>query len=205
MYPFWLMLFAGVISFHEISKAQLPEFNFKEREDAPNFYYDVVTYADQDTSKSVLSISIKIVYDELQFVRTDTGYQASYELSATVFDRMGHHADSKILKTVVELNDFKKTNSRKDYSLSQIQFILVPGNYELLLGVMDFDSKVTSHRKTKVQLPNYRSDQMMISDLSTPFDQKKKSSCTGRVASNAIRSAQTAFLHLLAMLFLARR
>ncbi len=165
MCPFWLVLFAGVISFHEICKAQLPEFNFRDREDAPNFYYDVVTYSDEDTSKSILSISIKIVYDELQFVRTDTGYQASYELSATVFDRMGHHADSKILKTVVELDDFKKTNSRKDYSLSQIQFLLVPGNYELLLGVMDFDSKVTSHRKTKVQLPDYRSDQMMISDI----------------------------------------
>ncbi len=161
----WLVLLAGMISFHEICKAQLPEFNFKDRDDAPNFYYDVVTYADEDTNKCVLWISVKIVYDELQFVRTDTSYKASYELSVTVFDQMGHHADSKILKSVVELNDFKKTNSRKDYSLSQVNFLLAPGDYELLLGIMDFDSKVTSHRKTKVQIPNYHSDRLAISDI----------------------------------------
>ncbi len=162
---FWLALLVGMISFHEICKAQLPEFNYKDREGAPNFYYDVITYADEDTNKCVLSISIKIVYDELQFIRTDTSYLASYELSATVFDRMGHHADSKILKSAVELDDFKNTNSRKDYSLSQVKFILVPGDYELLLGIMDFDSKVTSHRKTKVHIPDYRSDRLAISNI----------------------------------------
>lgn len=162
---FYVMLIVGMVSFHQIVWAQLPEFSFRDKEGAPNFYYDVVAYADKDSNQSVLMVSIKIAYDELQFIRTESHYQASYELSVTVFDQLGYNANSKILKTVIELDTFEKTNSRKDYSLSQIKFSLSPGKYELLLGIMDFDSKITSHRKTKVIVPQYHSDQMMISHI----------------------------------------
>jgi GWxTD domain-containing protein len=162
---FWMALIIVMVLFHQLIRAQLPEFSFRNKDGSPNFYYDMISYAGKDSSQSILIVSTRIAYDELQFIRTDTNYQASYELSVTIFDQLGYNANSKILKNIIELDGFEKTNSRKDYSLSQIKFSIIPGTYELLLGIMDFDSKITSHRKTKVIVPQYYTDNMMISDI----------------------------------------
>jgi len=147
------------------SEAQLPEDNFRVEEDAPVFYYDIITSAAEDIGMSLLRTFMKIAYDELQFVREEGRFRAEYEVSVTVFDQQGVRADGKILKREVVVDGFKETNSSTTFSLVEVEFELHPGEYNLLMGIMDLDSKKIGRRKTKITVPDFSLGPLNISAI----------------------------------------
>jgi len=155
----------GVLSLGAKSEAQLPEDNFKVREDAPVFYLDVVASAAEDIGMSLLRTFIKIAYDELQFVREGERFRAEYEVSVTVFDQQGVRADERILKKGVVVDGFEETNSGAIFSLVEIEFELHPGEYDLLMGIMDLDSKKVGRQKTRITVPDFSLGSLNISAI----------------------------------------
>lgn len=145
--------------------AQPADLPFAKDEDIPDFFYDATTSASPDSGKAALSVHVKILYDEFQFLRDSAGYKARYELSATVFDQKGEQTDGRILEKEIAVNTFAETNSRKDFSVSEILLHVLPGNYELRLGVMDLDSKKTGRRKAKITVPSYGGSALTVSDI----------------------------------------
>ncbi len=145
--------------------AQPAEIPFAKDEDIPDFFYDVVTTASDDSNKTVLDVYTKITYDELQFLKDSTAYRAKYELSATVFDHKGEQTDGRIVEKEIAVKTYAETNSRKDFSTAEIRFQVPPGNYDLLLGIMDFDSKKAGHRKNKIVVPKYGGSGLSLSDI----------------------------------------
>jgi GWxTD domain-containing protein len=145
--------------------AQPAEIVYSKEGDLPDFFYDVVTSAAGDSAKTALNVYTKISYDELQFLRDSSGYKAKYELSATLFNKKGEQADGKILEKEVRLKTYAQTNSRKDFSVAELRFEIPPGNYELLLGLMDSDSKKVGHKKVKIEIPKYGSRDLTLSDI----------------------------------------
>ena len=103
-------LFIGLLMVGGRLQAQLPEFNYVPEEDVPHFYYDVVTLAAEDTGMSLMRLSAKIAYDELQFIRAEDHYRTDYEVSVTVLDQNGDQADGKVLSKNIAVYDFAKTN-----------------------------------------------------------------------------------------------
>lgn len=146
-------------------EAQLPEYNFMVKGEVPVFYYDVVTSAAEDSGKSLLRNSMKIAYDELQFVREEGRFRANYEVSVTIFDQQGVQADGKILEKEVVAYDFKETNSGTSFSLVEIEFELSPGEYNLQMGIMDLDSKKIGRRKTKITVPDFSLGPLNVSAI----------------------------------------
>jgi GWxTD domain-containing protein len=159
------VLSIGLLMISGRLQAQLPEFNYVPEEDVPHFYYDIVTLAAQDTGMSLMRLSAKIAYDELQFIRVEDRYQADYEVSVTVLDQNGDQTDGKILSKTITVYDFAETNSHKDFDLSQCEFTLRPGTYELILGMMDKDARKTGRQKTQVVVPDYFAAPLDVSDI----------------------------------------
>ncbi len=160
----WIVVL-GVIIVGAKSEAQLPEDNFMVQEDAPVYYYDIITSAAEDIGMSLLRTSMKIAYDELQFIREEGRFRAEYEVSVTVFDQEGVQADENILKREVVVDGFKETNSSTTFSLVEVEFELHPGEYNLLMGIMDLDSKIIGRRKTKITVPDFSSRSLNISAI----------------------------------------
>ncbi|MBN1893053.1 GWxTD domain-containing protein [bacterium] len=144
---------------------QRPELMFSKDMDVPNFFYDYIVQAAPDTGRCQLQVFTKIAYDELQFLKQDSLYTASYEVSITVFDRTGEQAEAKSAERRETVDRYLATNSATDFSLSVTDFDLKPGKYELLIGLMDLDSKKTGHRKTKIECPDFWADSLSISSL----------------------------------------
>ena len=144
---------------------QPAEFAFSKDEDLPDFYYDVVTSASDESGKTILNLYTKITYDELQFVREGNQYKAKYELSVTVFNKKGEQTDSRIIERELTVGNYSDTNSRKVFSTAEVMFLLKPGKYDLLIGVMDSDSKKTGRRKTTLDVPAYDPDAFGLSDI----------------------------------------
>ena len=145
--------------------AQRPELMFSKDMDVPNFFYDYIVQAAPGKGKCQLQVFTKIAFDELQFLKRDSLYTASYEVSITVFDRTGEQAEAKSAEKLVTVDGYQATNSATDFSLSVTDFELRPDKYELLIGLMDLDSKKTGHRKTKIECPDFCADSLSMSSL----------------------------------------
>jgi hypothetical protein len=144
---------------------QLPENSFSKGEEAPHYFYDVVSCAAKDSATTAMVLYTKVSFDELQFVQKENRFRAEYELSTTVFDQRGDQADNKIFRKEVFADTYKQTNSRTMFSIEKIEFQLPAGKYDLLIGMLDLDSKKTGRRKTKVEIPDYTHQPLNVSDI----------------------------------------
>jgi len=145
--------------------SQTPELHFDAREDVPNFFYDIMTVAGKDSGLTTFKFYSKIPYDELQFVKKDQRFYAQYELSVTVFDQYGNQAEGQIVRRDIWVDDFEQTNLRNKYDIASVTFDLSPSVYELLVGIMDFDSRKTGRRKTRLTVPAYFQQPLELSDI----------------------------------------
>ena len=146
-------------------QAQTPELNYENREEAPDFFYDTMTVASEDSGLTTFRFYSKIAYDELQFIKKDGRFQAQYELSVTVFDLQGNQADGRIERRDIWVDTFNETNTRDRFDVVTVEFNLKPAVYELLASIMDFDSRKTGRRKTRVTIPQYLVQPLEISDV----------------------------------------
>jgi GWxTD domain-containing protein len=161
--PFILLLLGIFLPFH--LPAQLPEVPFEKAQDVPDFFYDIITTAAPDSDMVIFRFFCKISYDELQFVKEESRFHARYELSITVFDQFGDQADGQIIRRDIWVDSFDDTNARNRFDVSEITFNLKPAVYELLAGLMDYDSRKTGRRKTKISIPAYMKNPLEISDI----------------------------------------
>ncbi|MFH1941302.1 MAG: GWxTD domain-containing protein [bacterium] len=145
--------------------AQLPENSYSHFEDVPDFHYDLITSAAETKGQSVLHISMKIAYDELQFLRMEDGYRAAYEVNMMVFHPNGDPANGRIIRQDIEVNTFDETKSGTDFSLVENEFILLPGEYTFLVEIMDMDSKKKGRQEKKISIPDYFQKPFDVSDL----------------------------------------
>jgi GWxTD domain-containing protein len=146
-------------------QAQTPELTYENREEAPDFFYDTMTVASEDSELTTFRFYSKIAYDELQFIKKDGRFQAQYELSVTVFDLQGNQADGRIERRDIWVDTFNETNTRDRFDVVTVEFNLKPAVYELLASIMDFDSRKTGRRKTRVTIPQYLVQPLEISDV----------------------------------------
>ncbi len=155
----------GLLVFGEKLAAQLPEQSNFRAEGAPVFYYDLVTLKADKPGKSLLRVFTKIAYDELQFVRKKDQFQAGYELSAIVFDKQENQVGGKIFGNKITVDNYERTNSRTDFSLGSAEFVLLPGEYKVLIEIMDTDSKRSGRRETEIRVPDYSQAPLNVSGL----------------------------------------
>lgn len=145
--------------------AQPAEIRFSRDEDVPDFHFDTAITASPDSGKSRFNCFVKVAYDELQFVRDGGGYLARFELSAILFNERGEQVEAKIRSHEVRVPGYDSTNSRSAFAPAQAAFDIAPGRYELLLSVMDLDSRKTSVKKIPVQTAKGRPGDLTVTDI----------------------------------------
>lgn len=145
--------------------AQLPEMQPIIEEGIPEYYFDVVTFASEDSGKNILKMYSKVSYDELQFIQTGNQYRAEYEISIVAFNKQGNQENGKILKRNVVVDRFEKTNSIMDFDMAEISFLIAPGEYELLIELMDLDTRKTGYQKMNIDIPDYVGTSFQVSDF----------------------------------------
>ncbi len=160
----WVIMLLIVIACSHIVMAQA-EMSRAHLEGVPEFYYDLVNVASNQPGKTRLNVYIEIPYDELQFVKTDSGYRAEYEVTVVIYDKDGDQVDGKIWQESVDVFDYGLTNSRKHYSLSHVAFHLEPDDVRISIGLMDLESEKTGFRKNRLKLKDFSDKKIAISDI----------------------------------------
>jgi GWxTD domain-containing protein len=126
---------------------------FSAQNESLMIHHDIAVYAAKDNlSIGRADVYVEILYDDLQFVKADSGYRAEYELSAVIYQGKDQ-IDGKIWKQAVVVDTYERTNSRNEIDLSHASFDLAPGDYKSTISIEDLaGSKIASvDEKFKVE------------------------------------------------------
>ena len=162
IHPILLIFLLGL---QAIVFAQRPGVMGYTNEEQPWFYLDMSTRASLDSNKTVLNVYTKVINDALQFVKDKKQYKASYEINIVVLNQAEEQIGQRLIEKNIVTQSFKNTNSEKDYSLTESQFFLDPGTYELVISLQDLESKKTSFQKRKAVVPDYFKDPLSMSTI----------------------------------------
>lgn len=146
--------------------------------DLPEFHVDALSFSSGDSTSSRVDLYIQIPYDALQFVKKESQYVASYEVTVNFLTDENSSVSEKVWSEEIKLPSFVLTESKGAYSLTQRSVIVQPGIYKIRTVVRDNESKKISTVIQKIIVGNYSmrnlalSDIMLISKVSTEGDRR---------------------------------
>lgn len=144
----------------------LAQQDFQRREPGTPFYnVEVSRFPTNNPDSSKVVLYLKVLYDDLQFVKYDSVFQAKYEVSLVAFDMDDIQVDSDIDRRSVEVNSFEETNSRDRSDRARYTFVLDNAQYKFTVGLMDMDTRKTTYRKFTVDLKKFIQGTLQLSDL----------------------------------------
>jgi len=131
----------------------------------PIFHYDIVRVDSPEPGMSRFYIYLKTAFDELTFVRDDSVFKASYEMSLIIADKKNFQVDGKVWQEDVVAHNFQQTNARKTFSMSYQRFDVEPGEYKLSIGFTDLETKQTRTVKQKLKLKDLKKPKLAVSEI----------------------------------------
>ena len=142
---YWLLLLLIIGGYSSTSAQRDPQI----------IHHDWAVFASQnDLGIGRVHIYVEILFDDLQFVKSDSGYRAEYEISAVVHQGK-YQVDGKSWTRRVSVADYDRTNSRGEVDLSDAYFDLDPGDYKLTLTFADLSADKTVSVDSKLRVEDF--------------------------------------------------
>ncbi|MCH9008089.1 GWxTD domain-containing protein [candidate division KSB1 bacterium] len=136
---------------------------------------EVVNFASQDRELSRLNLYIKILYDDLQFLKTESdSFAAGYVANLDIFDELGLEAASKTFEERVQVKTIDEANSRENFVLKRVPFELSPGEYDVSFKLQDLETQTVTVYKTHIKLRDFSGHELLASDLLFLDDVEKR-------------------------------
>jgi GWxTD domain-containing protein len=151
------MLFTVLLAQDEISPVQLPE--------GPQFYFDALSFWNDQSGNARLDVYIEIPYEAVQFTKENDIFRATCEITIVITDSADHHLTEKAWNEKIETKDFNQSISPKTSDLIQLSFPLSAGAYFVTVQVQDNETKKTSSIKRKVIARDFSTGSFCLSDL----------------------------------------
>lgn len=109
-----------------------------------------------DTNQSRLLVALALVHDDLSFAKSDSGFNAHYELALALTNDKGDWIAGREEQRRVHVRRFEETNSRTKYNTHDVQFDLPPGKYRVAISFVDRVSGAAAHSEITKELYAFR-------------------------------------------------
>jgi GWxTD domain-containing protein len=131
---FYLIIISG-ITFAQIENySQKPELKVK-------YYQDFLGFRGEG-GKTRLDVFMQVPYDAVQFIKTGQGFEASYSITVSVYDKEKNNLiTEKIWNEKIVAISFELTSSPENFNLGHRSFELTPGVYTIQTSLLDNDSR----------------------------------------------------------------
>ncbi len=134
----------------------------------PYFSVEIFRTISDDLKLGRIYIYSNIVNDDLTFVKHDSldGYYAKFEWEVAIMDEDEEEvlASDNIFKEVIEY-DYQETNNREKKIFLTFNFDVPSGEYVVFLEMRDLITKKTVTRKVEVEMFDFKSDILNMSDI----------------------------------------
>ena len=106
-----------------------------------SFFQDFLNFAGED-GKTKLEVFIHVPYQNIQFIKTSKGFEATYTVTVSVYDEKKENLlTEKIWSEKIIAYGFDESVAPKNYNISNRSFNLKPGTYLIKTAIMDKDSR----------------------------------------------------------------
>ncbi len=134
---------------------------------APRFGFFIINYPlmNSDSSESVLYSRVR--YDDIVFVKTDSGFSAHCQFSINVFSDkdLTEIRYSKILDRKITVPTYAMTNSTAAYDTVTNKVTLQPGKYYIVIKLYDYNTDHTSSREIQHTFKDFLRSPLTVSDV----------------------------------------
>lgn len=131
----------------------------------PYFFIDVARFRATDPLQTYIEVYYMIAYDNLQFVRTESGYKSTFEITAIIYDDNGRQVEVKEWRDGIFVETYDETNDDTKFRKDQTSFVLDPGTYKLLITLIDAESKKESSHELELKISPFELTKLAISDI----------------------------------------
>ncbi len=129
----------------------------------PYFLSDYASFQAVD-GKTYLEVYTQINYDQLKFVKQDSGYAASYDVTI-VLEKDGQRIKERRYEDVIRAATYDETAAMDKLRLCVQGFLLEPGKYTVRLSLHDQNTDRTGKRRATITVPDFSTQTMKISDI----------------------------------------
>ena len=112
----------------------------------PEFRAQIGQRLSSDEDSLRLYVAVSVPYDNLVFLRSDTGFAASFELVITLSYDTAGLVTERIRNIRVETLTYVETNSRVKNAVQTDEFLVAPGDYSIRVTMTD---QTETSRKSK--------------------------------------------------------
>jgi len=131
----------------------------------PQFSFDALVYASGDPKVNRLDVYIEVPYENLRFATAGTQFVAQYEATVDLIDESDVVVGEQSWTESVQAASFAETSSRSEYSLTQRQFKVRPGNYTVLVQVRDSETRKAVRQKRSITVRDFSAPLLNMSDI----------------------------------------
>jgi GWxTD domain-containing protein len=127
----------------------------------------VLTYSLPTLNADSVQVScfLKIPNRTLQFIRKDTLYLSSFEITIALKDTKNEMVAECILSKNVSTSQFSTTIAEDQFATATASFLVQPGQYSLFIDIHDRELEKPIRRKENLMVPNFFSKPVMTTDL----------------------------------------
>ncbi len=119
----------------------------------PKFFFEILDYKGEDTSKTQVDVYVEVPYIGIQFLKSPQGFTANYSVTVSVFDQSkANLITEKMWNETVNSKTFENTLSKFNYYISLKSLMLDPGMYFMRIEVVDKDSEKNYVREELVEI-----------------------------------------------------
>ncbi len=133
----------------------------------PRFGFFIINYPSMNSDSSRGDLYARLRYDDVAFVKSDSGFSAHYQFSVNIFgDKdLSDLKYTKIFNRQLTVPNYAETNSTSMYDTLEDRMTLPPGGYYVVLKLYDFNTGHTSTREFEHNFKDFLEDPVNISDV----------------------------------------
>lgn len=120
----------------------------------PEFHARIVRLPALHPDSVAVEVHVRIVYDDLQFVKIEDVYRAEYTLDVILRDKKDKLRGYQHFTRSVKVDVYNKTNSRQFGDLTTATFTLIPENYNLKILLTDEETHKDRVLEKKIDFPD---------------------------------------------------
>ena len=160
-----LLLISAAFLLQQFAAAQVEMSGEVSYEPPTSFYVDALSFAAPDTAGSRLDVFVQVGYDNLTFVKVGDAYDASYELTVTLFDSSNATVAEQSWSEAVKGLAFDATTTAGSSRTSQRVFSLSPGRYQMAVQLRDNENKAARRISRNVLVPSFARPGLSLSSI----------------------------------------
>jgi GWxTD domain-containing protein len=130
-----------------------------------SFFIDAISFAGRTGQESRIDVFTLVGHDILSFVKNKDLYDASYEMTISIFDSSDALVSEKLWTEDVKGVTFDRSVAPSATSITQRVFTVAPGQYTLRVVMRDKESKMSRQVARKLLVSNYAATDFGLSDI----------------------------------------